>query len=279
MILFYFIYIFVCKIEQNEKNRWYEYCLTDIENYHQYFPFLSTETCCYAFLENIELHSSIDHSINAIFGNRNLQYGQINEYEKIVMKYPSNMNKFNQLISELCTIIENNQSLSNSCDVFLKSEENIKAIEIELENIFLFGKRYDGLHLCPIRSSKHYMRAFNLYTSNSNTLEFWILSYLNPELILLNTLSNARNHSIQKFVPTLYKWSGFTTIAAYKGTSLYNFYDRPFSDRLYLAKQMLDAALAFSYGFEGLRFVEKKNPIHILYINHHGYHILLFPAI
>lgn len=258
MLMFLVIYKFIYVIEENRTTRWLQYCLNDYQQCPPCFPSMQSisnalDTCCNTIFDDIELHTTIDNTINALFGSRNLQYGQMNG-EQVVVKYPPNMDKLDHLKTELCATIRNDHerfaSAKGNCDLF-ELRKYGEVMNDALETVLTSNKRYDGLQLCPTGAARNFARTFK--SPSLTVAAFWILSYISPDIILFDALSNAVNNTLSNFVPKLHRSCGFTAIVANKGVNLYNFYDRSFRDRLHLAKQMLEAAFAFTYGYDGLR--------------------------
>lgn len=261
MLMLLLISKFIYLVDENMTSRWHEYCMSDYEQCPQCFSSIpfdggssgdALQTHCRNIFDDIELYTTIDSSVNALFGSRNLQYGQI-DGNRVVLKHPSNMEKLSHLKDELCATMSIGNGLRSDCDLW-QLQESGEQLDDALATVFMNTKRYDGLQLCPGASAaSNYERAFK--PAHMTVSAFWILSYVSPDIILFETLSNAVNSSLSPMVPKLHRNCGFTAVVANRGKSLYSFYGRSFYDRVYLAKQLLEAAFAFSYGHEGLRLV------------------------
>lgn len=96
------------------------------------------------------------------------------------------------------------------------------------------------------------MHRFNeTFNHLASDLQIWLQCAVNAELVLFHTF---RNHgTISAFVPQVVATCGFVIVEQYAGIELDRFYGRPFGERAYVARQMLDAALSFSYGVNGFR--------------------------
>lgn len=234
-------------IYENNSSQWQQQCTSDYDRCPQCFaqPNDAVDTCCSTIFNGIEFYATIDSTINAMFGSRKLQYGHIVN-EPVILKYPSNMDKLHQLEMELCNMASNDHD-TVACTLSEMNRMNV-AISKDLEQIFMNSKRYDGLQLCPNSPAKHFIETFNV--ANLEPAHFWILSNVSPETILFDALSRAK---VGAAVPKVHRTCGFTTVMDNKGSSLYNFFDRSFRDRVYMAKQMLEYAIEFSHGYKGNR--------------------------
>lgn len=147
----------------------------------------------------------------------------------------------------------NDEDIVKNCDNIWKNMHvmNVEQIEEGLKYIFDISERADGIKQCPNGINQKFVKTFNKFQTN---LLFWIFLHFNPEIVLLKTLNGPdANERFSKIIPKLYASCGFVYIESFMGTSLYEFYENPFYDRIYLASQLFRAALEFSYGINGFR--------------------------
>lgn len=254
MICFYLMIIlkYPIYLHSDEKLQWINYCLQDFEQFSYIFS-NETNNCCYTFLSDIDIVSNIGSNINKMFGTRKLQYGIYHQTKKkIVLKHLADKSMMEWIRNHI------NYNATNQ-----KNEINLHNIKLALENTLKNTDRVDRIQICPIG---HYQRFFNKFKlTMSNELYLLMLLAINSEPIFLNELF------VQKFpVPNVYTKCGFIFAQSYNGDSLYKFYDHPFNIRVYIAKQLLQAAIQFSYGTnDGFRWDIKTNLIFLIinYLN------------
>lgn len=236
MIYFYLMIIlkYPIYLRDDEKLRWINYCLQDIERFPQIFTKeTNNNNCCYTFLNGIEIVNNIGSDINKMFGMRKLQYG-INQQtkRKIVIKHLAE----ESMMDWIENYIYNNNNKT-------KTEINSHDIKLALQSALKNTDRIDRIQICPNGQYQRFVKKFNQSTIISNELYLMMLLAINSEPIFLNELF------IEKFpVPNVYTKCGFIFAQSYNGDSLYTFYDHPFKIRVYIAKQLLQAAINFSYG-------------------------------
>lgn len=212
--------------DNNTEQTWINYCLDDIRRFPAIFS--NEPQCCRSTLMNdIELVTDIGTEFNKIFGSRKLEYGIYQNAKQIVIKHFAD--------DSLIDWIENQ----------MKTVPNPKAaLELALNNT----DRYDRIHICPNGQYRRFTQQFHDVVPNE--LYLLLLMNINPEPILLNILQS------QGFpVPLVYTKCGFIFTQTFNGDSLHNFYSHPFNVRVHIGKQLLKAALKFSYGTDdGFRY-------------------------
>lgn len=239
--------------------------------------YMDDDRCCTTFLNNIELTDSFDTTINLMFGSRNVQFGTLKQWltkqqhlpmssVSVVLKYVSNSEKLHDFKLKLCSYVNNEVKASTTvnngttnrknCNDIWKNVivDNVDLFENGLKYIFETNNRVDGIKHCPNGITKNFIQTFNKFDKNAL---FWIQLYINPEMVLLKTLNDADVNStstrFSHIVPKLFDSCGFILIESYAGVTLYEFYKNSFYERIQLAKQLLQAAVQFSYGINGLR--------------------------
>lgn len=248
-------------IVDDDEWRWMHYCEVDYEfceecfrgnNDRSTYPFYTTN-CCALLLENVELSTNIESTINIMFGNRVLQFGTIHDDMPIVLKYLANTERFNEIKSLVCDFVKN-ESSNEHCDILWQNvKKNSHLLQLALRHVYETSARVDGIKQCPRRASTNFINTFNRF--ETETL-FWIHLLLNPELVLLKTLhSRWAGGRFAHTVPTLYEWCGFVLTESNAGIPLYEYYANSFRDRIFLAKQLLEAAIEFTHGVNGLRYL------------------------
>lgn len=258
---FILIALFILKyyglVDVNEMAQWIEFSRQDFE----FCPKCFEQQHCDHRFQNVELPSSgLAANMVNIFGSRTLQMAQWkwnNSSLPVVLKYLSNGDVQNRVKEASCRAAKELFGFFGDmkCDsvwkIVTKSKDKNGYFLIDrvLNRVFVSNQWTDGLSLCPNTTKmEDFKRSFNSF---SNDATFWIQILVNPELVAMQTFQKIR--TLRRFVPNVVDWCGFTIIEEYKGESLYNYYNRPLRTRIYFARQLMDAAIAFSYGVDGFR--------------------------
>lgn len=221
-------------ILNDERQKWIDLCHND----YMHCPICFDDTimpCCNTFLDNISLDNNFEMEISSLFGNRKIQYVTYDQ-RKAVLKYLINDWNLDDLKSKCCNGKSNCENLWNN-----KSDE--KTIKAELLRVFKAKESVAGFQVCPTNSVTRFMEVFS-----QQSIYEWVLLNINVEPLIVNTLRR-RNFS----VPELIDSCGFVTLQSNNGLPLYSFFDQSFAVRLLIARNLLVAAVKFSYGVEGFR--------------------------
>lgn len=119
----------------------------------------------------------------------------------------------------------------------------------ELQKIFLNQERLDGVQFHPPHRINEFVDALHLHHRTLPKETIWLYLLVNSQPILMPILYAANFP-----VPKTYAVCGFTVYQEYAGIALYKLYGKDFKTKLKIAKQLIEAALKFSYGFENYRF-------------------------
>lgn len=245
-------------IDVNEMAQWIEFSRQDLE----FCPKCFEQQHCDRRFPNVELRSSgLAENMVSIFGSRTLQWGQWkwnnNSSLPVILKYLSNGDVQMRVKEASCRAAKELFGFFDllKCDsvwkIVTKSDEENGNFLIDriLNRVFVSNQWTDGIALCPNTTKMAaFKRSFNSF---SNDATFWIQILVNPELVAMQTFQKTK--TLRRFVPKVLDWCGFTIIEEYKGKSLYDYYNRPLKTRIYFARQLMDAAIAFSYGVDGFR--------------------------
>lgn len=235
-ILLYTLVVFkyMHVLQKDERERWIEFCQDDYIKCPNCFE-QNSRFCCDTFLDNVRIESRLDLEVSNLFGSRKIQYGT-QDQRKVVLKYLISDGNWDDLKRKCCNGTDNceNVWMSNSQKGILKTE---------LLRVFKTKESAAGFQICPTDSVTRFMEVFS-----EQSVFAWSLLNINVEPLIVNTLSR-RNFS----VPKLHDSCGFVTVQSNSGLPLYSFYDQSFAVRLLIAKNLIDAALEFSYGVEGFR--------------------------
>lgn len=221
-------------INANSKRQWIEYCLSGGKLCPNCF---GASERCYTFLDDVELVDDFESAINSLFGSRTIQMGRsISTGQPIVLKHATNLDKADELRLHIC-------NHNTSCRITTSIEDAER-----IEQFVRSSERIDGIQKCKNGVTTNFIHTLNHFKSPAI---FWMQLFVNPELVLLETLNHDRN--FDGIVPKLYESNGFVLIESFDGISLNEFYSHRFQDRLQLAKNLLQAAHQFSIGTNGLR--------------------------
>ncbi|KAG4068910.1 hypothetical protein HA402_005058 [Bradysia odoriphaga] len=220
--------------QKDERQRWLEYCHDDNTKCPNCFD-ETIKSDCDNFLDKVEVESSFDLEVSSLFGNRKIQYATYDQ-QNVILKYLVSDGNFDHLQSKCC-------NGSDDCEHLWKNKSLVETLKTELMRVFKTKHNAAGFQICPTDAVTRFMEVFSDQKVNS-----WVLLNLNVEPLVVNALSR-RNFS----VPKLLGLCGFVTLQSNNGLPLYSFYDQSFAVRLLIAKNLLSAALEFSYGVEGFR--------------------------
>lgn len=234
---------------------WVQYCHRD----YQFCPKCFERNASQGnWLKNLKSITK-EFNINSIFGTRKVQralwsYGDEGQSENVVMKYFSNDDILDDFMYKFCKhasmYLEKDATNDSNCASMWKSASQSNELSEVLRRIYNKKKSYLNTRLCPDHS-EHFLRIFNQFTNNAT---FWIQLWINPELVILKAIQSSDNLALKNAVPRLVDWCGFAFVVEDTGrTTLLDFYENSFRERIYLAKQLLEIAIAFSYGIDGFR--------------------------
>ncbi|KAJ6646815.1 Divergent protein kinase domain 2A [Pseudolycoriella hygida] len=216
-------------IENDERQKWSELCQN---NYVKCTRWFDDKNCCDTFLDDVRIETDFEMEVSGLFGNRKIQYGTYGE-RKVVLKYLINGGNLDDIKIKWC----------NEADCDWENKNQVRSLRSGLLRVFQTTSNSAGFQVCPTNSVSRFMEVFS-----HQSLYEWVLLNINVEPLIINTLWS-RNFS----VPELYSSCGFVTLQSNSGQTLSSFYDQSFAVRLLIAKNLLKAALEFSYGVEGFR--------------------------
>lgn len=256
-------------IKSNAKQYWLSNCQ---ENY-EFCPFCfdkhddsnqdSSETfqCCDKVFQHIEFGpEAYETSIDSMFGSRNLQPALWSTQKQVqlnvILKYlSSDDDKVHRTKNAFCNYARDNFTSENDCDIiwkqFMISANNRQTFVSTLRHLYHANQWTDGLALCPSQSNDKFIETFNQFSDGAT---FWLQLMTNPELVVLKAVERfSADNNLSRFTPSVIDWCGFLIIEKNAGYALYEFYGHSFHDRIKLAQQILEAAIAFSHGINGFR--------------------------
>lgn len=230
LVIFKYLHV----LQKDERERWMEFCHDDYIKCPNCFEENST-FCCDTFLDNVSVESSLDMEVSNLFGHRKIQYGT-QDQRNVVLKYLISDGNWDDLKSKCCN------GRANCESIWMKSSHK-EMLKTELLHVFKTKESVAGFQICPTDSVTRFMEVFS-----QQSIYEWSLLNINVEPLIVDTLSR-KNFS----VPKLHDSCGFVTLQSNNGLPLYSFYDQSFAVRLLIAKNLILAALKFSYGVEGFR--------------------------
>uniref|UniRef100_A0A0A1WJ15 UPF0672 protein C3orf58 homolog n=1 Tax=Zeugodacus cucurbitae TaxID=28588 RepID=A0A0A1WJ15_ZEUCU len=184
---------------------------------------------CNYILANVEYdeantHNILGHLISRFGSHRHTAMFQskINQNDKIIAKsYPKSMEIMRSLTYPL------NRE-------YLRKEYMAKVFKSDL-------------HICPHESVQQFVNFFTTHSGHNETA-VWLFLLTNPQVLIHPYL---QAHGFP--VPPLFGICGLTIFQMHVGQTLQHFYEANFDIKLRIAKQLLEAALKFTNGFEGFR--------------------------
>lgn len=257
LILLLLIFEFVSIIDLQVRQYWQNSCIDAFDFCPICFQNQSCDENYQTYVENTTFESFNIGSFLAILLNReNVQpaiWMTHNKQQKpIIYKHKFSSVKRKLIQHEFCSIFGSKQLNCNALWQNNTQNPNISAVIVTnaLKRIFVSGQSMDGISLCAnaTQTAHRFNETFNHFSSE---LLFWLYCLVNPEIVLLHTFQTV--YALNAFIPSVFSTCGFVIVEQNSGTDLYQFYGRPFVDRIYLAKQLLEAAFAFSHGINGFR--------------------------
>lgn len=225
-----------------EKQTWLKYCQTDIA--HCPMCFHSTAyTILQTFHNHIKVDQTISSEINKFFGTRRLQYGTYGG-QQAVFKHLMDEFQMMKIKIKVCEYVTNCDEIWEfAAEPDSKLQKNLEHI---LSKYFVQHSRLGHLQIYPEKSINRLMSVIG--QAYKNSIYKWIMMNINPEPMILQILSQ---HEFP--VPRILCMCGFVMVQTYDGLPLNAFYEHSFGQRVFIAKQMIEAALKFTYGIESFR--------------------------
>lgn len=267
LLLLLFVLEAVAYIDVFVKNYWLNRCARDFAVCPTCFDnvtsigFIVDDATYRNYVEKVDfLAINIDTFLTAWLGQRNVQPAFSmtldSQSRAVIFKHKFSNVKLDHFQQAFCEYSgKYSGKHDRPChDLWLDYTQSPNADDTFLTNALqhiLLGRQQtnDGISLClNANGIERFNETFNHFASD---LQFWLQFAVNGELVLFHTFRRYR--SISAFVPQMEGICGFVMVEQYAGIELDRFYDRPFSERVYVARQMLDAALSFSYGVNGFR--------------------------
>lgn len=174
--------------------------------------------------------------------------------QNVILKYISNDEAMTNLKLSACTHIVNEKNVTlnaTNCDNELwHFGLHPNELSIILKHLYQKKSNFTSFTVCPTIADE-FMRTFNNF---ENDATFWMQLSINPELIILKAIQNSENAILKSSIPNVIDWCGFVILEEDTGDStLLDFYDYPFRQRIFLAQQLLELAIAFAHGLNGFR--------------------------
>lgn len=231
---------------------WMHYCQSDIEFCSQCFQPNSNPE---AFVKHLHILNEFGADFNIIFG-RKIQKATLrtdHKSQNVILKYFSNDDTLMNVKSSVHShLVSTNDPLLNTtnCDNGWHCGQMSKELSVILNHVYRMRTNFTGFMVCPAINDA-FLHSFNHFGNNAT---FWMQLMVNPELIVLKAIKHSDNVLLKNSVPNVIDWCGFVVLEEDTGDStLLDFYDHPLRQRIFLAKQLLQIAMAFSYGLNGFR--------------------------
>lgn len=121
-----------------------------------------------------------------------------------------------------------------------------------IANHYANADEVDGVQLYPTSAARRFVRDFG--ANFTNPMMRWALMHMNAAPMLMATL-----YGLGFPVPRLLLTCGFVIVQSNEGLPLDRYYGHKFTDRVYIAQQLLEAAVLFTNGHAGFRYVIHKH--------------------
>lgn len=237
---------------------WMHYCQTDKKMCPQCFQHSQPCSNPERFVKHLTVSKEFGADFNMIFG-RKIQRATLTiddeKIQNVILKYLSNDEVLTNLKLSVCRYIANKKRIpldaTTNCDTELW-HFNVPTNELSeiLNHLYKMRSNLTSFTICP-EITDNFMRTFNHFTNNAT---FWMQLSINPELIALNAIQNSQNAILKSGVPNVIDFCGFVILEEDMGDStLLDFYENPFRQRIFLAQQLLKMAIAFAHGLGGFR--------------------------
>lgn len=261
-LLLLFTFELISFIDFRVNQYWLERCVNDYHICPACFDNVCNDAIYRNHVASFDFGTlNIDAFLLATLDRRNVQpaFWRINadQSKSVIFKHKLSGDKENAIHNGLCEYFVKNMDESvMNCDKLWRNytanatnEQNILFLTNALKHIFLNGQLDDSISLCTnVNRTQRFTKQFNHFSSE---LLFWLHCLVNPEIVLFQAFQQMPTLNV--YIPRLINTCGFVVVDEYAGMELSRFYDRPFGDRIYLARQLLEAAEAFSLGIHGFR--------------------------
>lgn len=232
---------------------WMHYCQTDIEFCPQCFQHNANPG---QFVQHLHISNEFGADFNIIFGRKiqKATHTADGKFTNVILKYFANADMLTNLKNSACKHLVNNanNSLPNvtNCDKRWHFGRQSDDVSTALSHLYKMRSNFTGFMVCPA-ITEAFMLSFNHF---KNDATFWMQLSINPELIVLDAIKHSENAILQNSVPHVIDWCGFVVLEEDTGNlTLLDFYDHSLRQRIFLAQQLLNIAIAFSYGLNGFR--------------------------
>lgn len=228
----------------NDLTGWLQLCRT----HHDWCPICFEEGMsgfsCLALANRVYVDNSYFGSLTAIFTKaRGMQYATYQNRSAVIK---NTMNEFHvkSMRNLVCQLTEESDI---DCDTIWKLPSQEKDLTAMLTARYM---AYDGagnVKVLPLGAVRKFVQEFG--SVYSSTVRSAMQMNSNPEPMLLRRLYEKGFP-----VPEVLLECGYVMVQSYDGLPLHRFYGTSFTNRMALAKQILEAALLFTNGLDGFRY-------------------------
>lgn len=204
-----------------------------------------TSFSCLSMANRVYVDNSLLGIVTAFLTKkRGMQYATY-QNQSAVIKNTMDQQHVDSMRNIVCQLTDD---IDVDCDLIWAVRSERANLTAMLTARFVAVDAPGSVKITPLGAVRKFLIDFGAPYHNSVRAAMQLNS--NPEPLLLRTL-RAKGFP----VPKILLECGFVMVQAYEGLPLYRFYRSKFSERLFLAKQMLDAAFLFTEGWNGFRWV------------------------
>lgn len=194
------------------------------------------------------------HTWSSIFNVKNIYYGYTKTKRRIVLKKLAHSSELKDFDSKLCSYwnLKKTCKPMNLLNVSNLDEKIINLVEYNLTTPVMEPRK--GLILCPYPYSIYDLVNQGIAERNGNynseMLNVWTMLKINPEPIILQTLSKSQGWP----VPAYGGVCGRLEVVGYEGEPLSDLLHIAWHRKLKHARKILDAAMDFTFKHDRFRF-------------------------
>lgn len=240
--ILYIVLALSCKYSDDDRsdiNVWLDICQADFESCPRCFTVHDIQMDRLSFQQAVQIDNAFTNIINRLFGFRLMQYALYMDSVPAIVQHHVNIGRLQAMAAIVCA------KVGDCTDFWLSNSDQRITIEVTA-NQYANADDIDGVQLYPTSAARRFVREFG--GNFTNPMMQWALMYMNAEPMLMATL-----HSLGFPVPRLLKTCGFVMVQSNEGLPLDQFYGHNFTDRLYIAQQLLEASMLFTNGHAGFR--------------------------
>lgn len=240
--LLYIVLALSCKYSDDERSDisvWLDICEADYQSCPRCFPVDEIQIDRLSFQQLVQIDNTFTNIINRLFSYRSMQYAVYADTVPVIVQHHVDIVRLQAIAAIVCAKV-------GDCTDFWSFNTDQRIILEMMANHYANADDIGGVQLYPTSAARQFVHEFG--GNFTNPMMRWALMHMNAEPMLMATL-----YGFGFPVPRLLQTCGFVMVQSNEGLPLDRYYGHDFADRLYIAKQLLEAAVLFTNGHAGFR--------------------------